>query len=350
MTAPAVSVPVAEFAHLRRLTDAGGLYEHARGTAPRREHGYCVDDVARALVVVCRDEEPGTDDLRAQYLAFLLASQADDGRFRNRRAADLTWEDLPSADIPVEDCWGRALWGLGAVVGRDGPRAGPALASFERGAAWRTSHPRAMAFAAFGAADVLRVLPGHGPARDLLRAAADLIGRPVDDADRPWPQPRLTYANAALPEALIAAGAALRDRSLVTDGLHLLRWLLEVQTRDGRLSVVPVGGRDAADIDAGPGFDQQPIEVAALADACARAFAVTGDTRWTAGLRLAVAWFLGANDAGTALLDQDSGGGCDGLHADGRNENQGAESTLALLSTLQHARSLLREPVGRGAR
>jgi hypothetical protein len=27
-------------------------------------------------------------------------------------------------------------------------------------------------------------------------------------------------------------------------------------------------------------FDQQPIEVAALADACSRAFALTGDERW----------------------------------------------------------------------
>jgi hypothetical protein len=30
-------------------------------------------------------------------------------------------------------------------------------------------------------------------------------------------------------------------------------------------------------------------------------------------------------------------GGCDGLMAGGRNENQGAESTLALLGTLQQA-------------
>ena len=65
-----------------------------------------------------------------------------------------------------------------------------------------------------------------------------------------------------------------------------------------------------------------------------------GDARWAEGVELAAAWFLGANDAGTPLLDPDSGGGCDGLERDGRNENQGAESTLALLSTLQQARSL----------
>jgi hypothetical protein len=343
VTIPAVLRPVdrfpdVQFTHLRRLTDTGGLYEHARGVEPRREHGYCVDDVARALVVVCREERRETDDLRGLYLSFLLAAQVEDGRFRNRRTAALVWEDPPATDVPVEDCWGRALWGLGAVVGRGGAQAGPALAAFERGAAWRSPHPRAMAFAAFGAADVLRARPDHGVARDLLRAAADLLGRPVDDAAWPWPWPRLTYANAALPDAMIAAGAALRDRALVADGLHLLRWLLEVQTRDGRLSVVPVGGRDAADLDAGPGFDQQPIEAAALADACARALAVTGHLRWVAGLHLAASWFLGANDVG-AVLRVDGGGCCDGLEVGGRNENQGAESTLALLSTLQHVRA-----------
>ncbi len=322
------------FAHLRRLTDAGGLYEHACGTAPRPEHGYCVDDVARALVVTCRESGSDVDDLRERYLAFVLAAQLPDGRFRNRRGADLAWQDAPPDTVDVEDCWGRALWGLGAAVARGSQ---PALAAFERGARWRTPHPRAMAFAAFGAADVLAVLPDHGPSLDLLRAAATVIGRPATDRAWPWPEERLTYANAAIPEALFAAGKALRDPSLVADGRRLLSWLLDVQTRDGHLSVVPVGGWGPADIGNGPGYDQQPIEVAALADACARAFTVAGNPRWTAGLELAASWFRGANDAGSPLLDAESGGGCDGLHADGRNENQGAESTIALISTLQHA-------------
>jgi hypothetical protein len=330
-----VTTLVVQFTHLRRLTDAGGVYEHACGAVPRPEHGYCVDDVARALVVVCREAGPEVDDLREQYLSFLLAAQLDDGRFRNRRAADLTWQDAPPDGEPVEDCWGRALWGLGAAVAR-GSR--PALAAFERGARWRSPHLRAMAFAALGAAEVLTTVPDHGPSRSLLRAAADLIGRPAVGSGWPWPEPRLSYANAVLPEALIAAGRALDDPSLVADGRNLLGWLLDVQTRDGRLSVVPVGGWGPADIGTGPGFDQQPIEVAALADACARAFTVAGHPRWAAGLSMSREWFLGANDAETPLHDPDSGGGCDGLHAHGRNENQGAESTLALLSTLQHAR------------
>jgi hypothetical protein len=329
------------FTHLRRLTDEGGLYEHALGVTPRPEHGYCLDDVARALVVVSRETEPDStqddlSDLSGQYLSFVLAAQAADGRFRNRRGTDLSWHGQPS----VEDCWGRGLWGLGAAVSGHGESRQRhfALKAFERGAGWRSPHPYAMAFAALGAAEVLHVVPEHRGARELIAAAARMIGGPQAGDGWLWPEPRLTYANAALPEVLLAAGAALDAPSLVADGLRLLGWLLEMQTLDGHLSVVPVGGRGPAD--ATPGFDQQPIEVAALADACVRAYALTGDQCWADGIELAVSWFFGANDSGTSLYDPDSGGGCDGLERNGRNENQGAESTLALVSTLQQARRL----------
>ena len=95
-------------------------------------------------------------------------------------------------------------------------------------------------------------------------------------------------------------------------------------------------GRGAEDV--GPAFDQQPIEVATLADACARAAAVDASAIWPDGVRAAAAWFQGANDAGQLMWDPETGGGFDGLHADGVNRNQGAESTLAVISTLQHAR------------
>lgn len=323
--------------HLRRLTDAGGVYEHALLAVPRPEHGYCVDDVARALVVVCRSTEPPqeTVDLRADYLAFLLAAQSGDGRFLNRRSSDQTWQGEPS----VEDCWGRGLWGLGVAVSTTHEPAlrDLTLTAFERGAAWRSPWSRALAFAALGASDVLTVYPENACARALLADAAARISAPIESGWL-WPEPRLTYANAVLPEVLLAAGAAFQVPALVDHGLALLEFLLERQTVDGHLSVVPVGGWGPEDRP--PGFDQQPIEVAHLADACARAHDVTGDDRWLDALELAVSWFFGANDSATSLYDPDSGGGCDGLERDGRNENQGAESTLALISTLQQAQRL----------
>jgi hypothetical protein len=153
-----------------------------------------------------------------------------------------------------------------------------------------------------------------------------------------WPELELTYANAALAEVVIAAGDLLGDEPLLADGLGMLAWLCGMQENHGHLSVVPVGGW-RPDVPRHR-HDQQPIEVAATADACVTAAAVTGDARWDEPLHRAVAWFLGDNDGGVLMHDPRTGGGYDGLTPDGPNLNQGAESTLALLATLQHARRL----------
>jgi len=49
---------------------------------------------------------------------------------------------------------------------------------------------------------------------------------------------------------------------------------------------------------------------------------------------------MGDNDAAEPMWDPDTGAGYDGLRANGVNNNQGAESTLSVISTLQHARRL----------
>src|SRR5262249_2196288 len=45
------------FGHLLDLSDSTGVFEHAKRTTVRRRHGYCTDDVARALVVLMREPE-----------------------------------------------------------------------------------------------------------------------------------------------------------------------------------------------------------------------------------------------------------------------------------------------------
>jgi hypothetical protein len=326
------------YAHLFRLSDDCGIFEHAKFTEPRIENGYCVDDVARALVVAVREPDPDEQLLALiqVYLDFVVDALAEDGRFHNRRGADRSWQDEPS----LEDHWGRGLWALGSVVARRPDLAEAALAHFTVGARRRSQWPRAMAFAALGAAEVLQVYPRNQCARELLASASALIGPPTRKLHWRWPEPRLDYANAVLAEAILVAGAALGEERTHADGLVMLRWLLEVETAGDHLSVTPVDGWTTGELR--PGFDQQPIEVATLADACARAYDQTGDQRWKDAVLLCEAWFRGANDVETPLLDPVSGGCCDGLEPTGRNENQGAESTLALISTQQQARRLQR--------
>ena len=137
-----------------------------------------------------------------------------------------------------------------------------------------------------------------------------------------WPEPTLRYANAALAEATIVAGAANGDASLLERGLAMLGWLLDRETERGHLSVTGVGGRSRTVT--GPQFDQQPIEVAAMADGCWRAYTLTGDVKWANGVARAAEWFDGVNDAGAVMRDDVTGGGFDGLRIDGVNAVSGA--------------------------
>jgi hypothetical protein len=330
-----VSAMTVSFEHVARLSDETGLFEHAELTKRRTEHGYCVDDVARGLVVTAREPSPDatTQALSETYLRFLGEAQAADGRFHNRRGVDRIWRDQPS----VDDCWGRALWGLGTAVARLPASAKTAMTHFDRGVDLRSPWTRATAFAALGAAAVLGERPQHEGAQRLLSEAAERIGPVGRDPDWRWPEPRLHYANAALAEAMLAAGSLLGERRWVEDGLAMLSWLVGVETTGNHVSVTPVGGWARGELR--PGFDQQPLEVAALADACALAFDLTSDRSWARIVRSCANWFEGDNDIGIALTGS-SGGGCDGLEKHGRNENQGAESTLAMLSTFQQARRL----------
>jgi hypothetical protein len=326
----------AAFTHLTRLSDDTGLFEHAHCATPLREHGYCLDDVARGLVVLCRQPPPWhlagpSDPLAERYLAFVVHAQSVDGRFHNRLGFDRRWQDEPG----LGDWWGRALWALGTAAVRS-----PlpwvrdhASHAFDSSAMQRSPWPRSMAFAALGASEILTAHPAHQGAIDLLADAAKMIERREPGSDWPWPEDRLGYANAVLPEVLIAAGQLLLDAEAGYQGLELLEWLLATESEPGHLS--PTGSQGWRTGQPRPGFDQQPLEAAALADACARAFEVNGDVRWVAGVERAVGWFLGENDRQVALHDQRSGGGYDGLHPQGHSVNQGAESTLALISTLQ---------------
>lgn len=328
------------FRHLVAMSDQRGLFEHADGTAPRLEHGYCTDDNARLLVVASRVPDVGHAHMLSRLaLHFVRGAQDTDGRCRNRMDAAGHWTDAAT----TEDCWGRSLWGFGVAAAHHSNPAIRrwALRSFDKGVRQRSEWVRAMAFAALGAAEVAAIDPQHGAARGLLSDTLDMVTT-SPDARWAWPEPTLRYGNAAVAEAVIAAGDVLGRPQDLQRGLAMLSWLRVIETHDGHLSVTGANGRVPGEM--GPQFDQQPIEVAAMADACFRAHAVTGDAEWIDGIAAAAAWFEGANDVGLVMHDTRSGGGYDGLHRDRVNLNQGAESTLAYVSTMQRADSFVTAP------
>jgi hypothetical protein len=328
-------LPRPQYAHLRHMTDRIGLWEHADHSTPRREHGFCTDDNARALVITAHEWTEDLSLLAATYLRFVLDSRRPDGTFRNRRYSTGAWV----GDADGDDSQGRAWWGLGAIASRKpgGWMRESSLDAFESCAVFDSPHLRANAYAALGAAEILDRAGPHQAAVDLLdRTTGRLMG--AARSAIPWPEAKLTYDNGRIAEALLAGGLALGDERRTALGMRLLEWLVDTETRGSRFSFTPAAGRVPGD--RGPAFDQQPIEAWAMADACRRAFVATRDPRWHELALRAGMWLLGSNDADAVMYDQVSGSTYDGLTADGVNLNRGAESTLAGLGILQVAANL----------
>src|SRR5665648_601161 len=112
--------------------------------------------------------------------------------------------------------WGRALGALGtfAATTSDEDVREAALEGARRGMRLRSPAWHAMAYAALGGCEVLGVRPGDSVALGLLTDARTRLGSAPANPAWPWPEARLSYANAVLPEALVGIGAALGDERL----------------------------------------------------------------------------------------------------------------------------------------
>jgi glycosyltransferase involved in cell wall biosynthesis len=347
-------LPELKLKQLGRLTDDTGMFQHAIFTIPNYGEGYTTDDNARALIFTVlltqteddqAEKSDSTVDLSARYLAFLEhAFNPEKGRFRNFLGYDRRWNEAEGS----EDCHGRALWGLGTVLGRSQDQglrgAAGRLFEFSLPAAVEFSSPRAWAYTLLGIQEYLLSYPGD---RDVQKVRS-VLGRRLlemyESIRRPdwhWFENVLAYGNARLPHSMLLVGSACSDDRMVSAGLEALDWLLAQQRCETNGHFVPVGsqglyrqGGEKAR------FDQQPIEAAGAVSACLQAYRVTGDSRWRSEAWSAFNWFLGDNDLQLPLYDSVSGGCRDGLHPDRANENQGAESTLSFLMALLEMSSL----------
>jgi glycosyltransferase involved in cell wall biosynthesis len=344
-------LPVAKLDHLHRMTDHTGIVEHAVFTVPNYPEGYSTDDNARALIVAVLLEEFGTVaprsllDFTSRYLAFLwLAFDPTNRRFRNCLSYEHQWQEANGS----EDSHGRALWGLGTVLGRsnDAGLRGAAGRLFELAVPTATEFksPRACAFALLGLLEYLEAFSGDCAA---LNAADVLAGRLFQSycanssADWKWFEEGLAYSNARLPQALLRAGRRSANESMVFAGLEALDWLATVQRCEVKGHFVPIGSHGFYSKKTEKArFDQQPVEACAAVSAFLEAYRVTGKGRWRKEAWTAFNWFLGDNDLQIALYDPTTGGCRDGLHPDRANENQGAEATLSFLMALLEMRKL----------
>ncbi|MEO6389048.1 MAG: glycosyltransferase family 4 protein [Croceibacterium sp.] len=317
------------------MSDGTGMLQHAIGIVPDRRHGYCLDDNARALMLMNLASGVSESEraARAQtYAAFVQhAWNHDLGVFRNFMGYDREWCEERGS----EDSNGRALWALGHTIECDSDQD-------MRGWAWNLyeaalpscaalASPRTIAFTMLGAASVLRTLRSHRQSHDVLVEGADVLYRLLGGARRPdwaWFEAVLGYDNPRLCQALIEAGLALENDLYISAGIETLEWIAQQQiSTNGNFR--PIGCQSFGMEHGHLPFDQQPLEAQAAIEAARAAYAATGDKRWVEHAKAAWSWFFGANDRGAVLADMASGRCRDGITPRGANINCGAESILA---------------------
>ncbi|WP_206239114.1 glycosyltransferase family 4 protein [Novosphingobium terrae] len=317
------------------MSDATGMLQHAVGIVPDRRHGYCLDDNARALMLMnVSTSLSESERMRWSicYAAFVqYAWNPDKGRFRNFMNFDRTWCETEGS----EDSNGRALWALGHTVEHS------PLPDIK---AWALDlfdtvlegieplqSPRAMGFAALGSLALMRAGHRHGGARDMVIDSCNMLAHLLDKTRRPdwaWFEAVLGYDNPRLCQVLIEAGHLLGEKNWLAIGLETLDWISRCQTGiQGHFR--PIGSESFGRQGTWQPFDQQPLEAQAAIEAAHSAFVATGEKGWTDQALQVYQWFFGANDRGVVLADIATGRCRDGVTPRGRNENSGAESILA---------------------
>lgn len=347
-------LPEIKFAHLKIMTDDTGMFQHATYTIPNREHGYCTDDNARAMVVTAMAGKLSStnnvwlESFSSIYLSFLHdAYNEENGRFRNFMTYSRHWME----EIGSEDSHGRALWGLGKVIvfSRNTGQMEVATILFKRAlnVVEGFTSPRAMAFALVGIHAYLEKFSGDSEVRRMREILAEKLFTLFQQhatQDWPWLEKKVSYANGKLVHALLLSGQWMQRNDMIEMGLESLKWLFDIQTENGHFT--PIGNhRWYEQGHPKSRFDQQPLEANAMIEACVEAFNLSRNRAWLDSAVMCFNWFLGQNDLNLSLYDPKTGGCRDGLTADGINKNEGAESSLAWLLSLLALQNLYSDEI-----
>jgi glycosyltransferase involved in cell wall biosynthesis len=323
--------------HVKRMTDDTGIIQHAKFGIPNLKEGYCLDDNARALLMVSmahkQMKHPLALDLLPIYLSYIHYMQNENGTFRNFLSFRRDFLDEQGS----EDSFGRTIWALGYLLGN-----APNDAYFQSGKEIffaaapnfeKLQSIRSIANTIIGICYYLNINPNdEGMTETLRRLTGKLVTQYTErrSGNWHWFEELLAYDNAMLPLSLLHAAGILNDESITATAMESLVFLSGITMKDGCFS--PVGNQQWHVKDGSPSmFAQQPLDALAMVLMFHQAFHLTKDKSWLNKLYTSFMWFLGDNDLRMCLYDFETKGCCDGLESYGVNRNQGAESTLSYL-------------------
>lgn len=320
-----------DVAHIFRMTDDTGIFQHTSYNVPVLAKGYTTDDNARALIMAVKFCEKKMQSkyltLVYRYLAFVLYAQNERGHFRNFMTYDRKFPEQQGS----EECFGRCLWALAYTSASSVMPRGikdACLSAIKRALPMVSTLKclRGQAYALIG----LTFINGNAQDR-LLYTLADSIAVQFEkcegDESWCWFEDSLTYDNAVLPWAMFAAFQKMEHERFAYIARVSLQFLDQSAFRDGYFR--PVGCRGWWMQGSEPAlFDQQPVEASMSVLAHLAAYQITGDEKMLALARKSFAWYMGDNSCQQCMIDLETGGCYDGIMAEGLNRNQGSESIV----------------------
>ena len=330
-------LPPFSLTHILRLTDDTGIIQHAKFGIPNLKEGYCLDDNARALLMVLmayrQKKDPEALKLAPIYLSYINYMQNKDGTFRNFLSFNRNFLD----EVGSEDSFGRTIWALGYLIGN-----APNDAYFQAGRLdffdaspnfEKLQSIRGIANTVVGISYYLRRNPADDSMTQILRNLSFKLIKHYDENRSPdwkWFESLMAYDNGVLPLALLHSAQILKDDKIIGTALESMDFLTEHTIKDGYLSIIGNEKWYKKDGERSM-FAQQPIDAMAMVLMYHQAFHLTKDKKYLNRLFACFMWFLGENDLRMSLFDFETKGCCDGFESYGVNRNQGAESSLAYL-------------------
>jgi glycosyltransferase involved in cell wall biosynthesis len=330
-------LPPFSLAHIKRLTDDTGIIQHAKFGIPNLKEGYCLDDNARALLMVLMAYRQKKNTLALElspiYISYIHYMQNKDGTFRNFLSFSRNFLD----EVGSEDSFGRTIWALGyllAFAPNDAYYRTGKLIFFDASPNFeKLKSIRGIANSMVGISYYLRSKPNDDSMTERLRNLALNLVRHYEENSTPdwkWFERLLAYDNGILPLALLHAAEILNDERITRTALETMSFLTEITLRDGYLSIIGNEKWYKKDGERSM-FAQQPVDALAMVLMYHQAYHLTKDKEYLNKLFASFMWFLGENDLRMSLFDFETKGCCDGFENYGVNRNQGAESSLAYL-------------------
>jgi hypothetical protein len=332
----ASQMPKMNYEHINNLTDQTGIIQHAVYNMPNRKEGYCIDDNSRALLMAiwaCKNnkKDQKAPQLLPVYLSFIHYMQTEDGHFRNF----MSYTRECFEERGSEDSFGRTIMALGFLI-NEGPsqflrRTGQEIFAKAYHHVKELVSIRGIANSVIGLCQFIKYHFPDDLKTNMVTQCCDKMVAMYKENKRErwhWFEPILTYDNAILPLALLNAYEITQNEEYLEIAFESMAFLESKVFHNDILRPI---GNEGWHKRGGPvaQFDQQGIDVMAMVLFYQQAFRVTREQQYLSRMYKSYQWFLGANDLELPLYDPSTGGCADGLHSEGINLNQGAESTLA---------------------